>query len=268
MKKFLICMFLTGAFGCDNATKTDANTVTELPKVEDYDQTCQMDSDCAFVNPDQCVCGALNVGINKSDAEVFQSLVDKYECVEPPTDCHWDDVVATGVSCDAGMCKTYLIQPPKIEDFDQTCQVNSDCDLVDGDDPCGCGFLVGINVSDVDAYREQFDRVMCDTVAGDCELPEPFAPTCVQGKCEARYLQEVKASNFSTSCETVEDCMLIAEGEVCQPCACPNIAVNAADYALQISPAECGIGDNVACNNCPQPDLGCVDNVCVAVEPM
>lgn len=105
-------------------------------------------------------------------------------------------------------------------------------------------------------------------INSECEAEDTDGSVgvCVEGVCKSRGFFQVRAADFSISCEVPGDCKLISEGEICQPCPCPTLAVNAADYDSQVEPPECGY-ENIACNNCPMPDLDCFDNVCVTTEP-
>ena len=152
---------------------------------------------------------------------------------------------------------------PKVEDYNQACQVNSDCELVN-ENACGCGTCSqALNKGDLAAYTAAAART-CSDLPGDCStcLNEP---ACVQGKCQAREPRYISAEEFLTTCQTASDCLLIQEGDLCQPCPCPSIPVNAADYASKVSSPECGYS-GVVCNNCPQPPVDCVDNICIVVD--
>lgn len=157
---------------------------------------------------------------------------------------------------------------PKLEDYDQTCTVNSDCEIVNID-PCGCGTCTtAVNVSDEAAVRAAAAKVDCTDVAvdGECEICETV-PECIQGLCKGREPVVIRVEDYATNCETVADCKLIAPGEVYQPCACPAVPVNAADYDSKVgAPPECNF-EGTTCNNCEMPDLSCVENVCLATYP-
>jgi len=119
-----------------------------------------------------------------------------------------------------------------------------------------------------DATKPQSSKEVTCMYNSECtsEDTDGSVGVCVGGICKSRGLFEIRAADFSTTCDVPEDCKLIAEVEVCQPCVCPTVAVNAADYDLQVGSPECGY-ENVVCNNCAMPDVACVDNVCVTAEP-
>jgi hypothetical protein len=69
----------------------------------------------------------------------------------------------------------------KSDDFDQSCEVDSDCVVVDDIGFCCSCEEVAINRDALDDYEEAAN---CGTCEFDC--PQASSPACKQGMCEAR----------------------------------------------------------------------------------
>jgi hypothetical protein len=87
----------------------------------------------------------------------------------------------------------------KSDDFDQSCDVDSDCVVVNEIGfCCGCE-EVAINRDELESYEEAAN---CGTCGFDC--PSAASPVCNQGVCEAAP-DLLCAPGFDYACEN-EDC--------------------------------------------------------------
>jgi len=154
-----------------------------------------------------------------------------------------------------------------ISDYDQTCQFDTNCALV-SPAPCGCSCPnTGINTDDESAFNAAIAAITCAPDAPACAADcQELLPSCWESTCYARSPQVVTADDYDTSCETADDCMYIATGEVCSDCQCAATAVNRADYeANPPAPAECTPGPSV-CDCAAPPAIGCNNGVCGFAE--
>lgn len=152
-----------------------------------------------------------------------------------------------------------------ISDYDQTCEFDGDCVLVNPD-PCGCGCdYNGINTDDRRAYIDAIGQLGCST-GMVCNTACEELASCWQGICQPRLPQIVKAEDYDNSCETADDCMYVATGEVCESCQCPATPVNRADYeANPPAAAECTPGPSV-CDCASPPEIACNNGTCGFAE--
>ncbi len=92
------------------------------------------------------------------------------------TGLRWVALAASGLlallACDDGLLK--------VDDFDQSCDVNDDCVAVTDLGQCCTCSEAAINRADLAAYEAAID---CPVCASDC--PTVFAARCNEGTCEA-----------------------------------------------------------------------------------
>jgi hypothetical protein len=77
--------------------------------------------------------------------------------------------------------------------------------------------------------------------------------------------QTVQASEFSQACVESTDCLAIYEGNVCDPCKCPNAAIAkaaASDYAEKFRGAECPTTDVACAADCAEATPVCAQGTC------
>lgn len=155
-----------------------------------------------------------------------------------------------------------------LSNFDQTCEFDSNCVLVNPA-PCGCSCANdAINTSDEEAFTTAVNAITCDDENRPlCDVfCEETLPACWESTCYARTPQVISADDYDTSCEVAEDCIYIATGDVCSDCQCAATAVNRADYeANPPAPAECTPGPS-ACDCAAPPAIGCNNGVCGFAE--
>jgi hypothetical protein len=84
----------------------------------------------------------------------------------------------------------------------------------------------------------------------------------------------VVSSDYSQSCATADDCVAIATGPLCGPCApCPDAAISATDAQRELQDErdlylQCPLEAAAACGACGQVTLSCVAGLCqAAVQP-
>ncbi len=218
-----------------------------------------------------------------TDCELGTVCTDK-TCVTTACDfctadqvCLVTDIVPTG-SCSApecatnaecadrgGVCTFGLCGAPTtvdVSEFDQTCDNDTDCALVNPS-PCGCSCPeIGINTSAATLFDVAVAAITCTQPSPVCAPCEAKLPACWESTCRARSPQVVKAEDFDNSCVTAADCTTIWVGEICGPCQCPSEVVNLADYeANRPTSAECTPAP-VQCLCAQPPALACKNGVC------
>lgn len=151
-------------------------------------------------------------------------------------------------------------------DFDQSCELDADCELVWGGDVCGCGEICGdaIATSAVDEFVAAQQAITCSP-NGD---PQPCSgaacqaqlAVCSSGNCEAIVAVSVEASQFDQSCEIDDECVLIRTGQICVACDCSRGSINQNDFEAYLaatgepdcnpgpSPCDCIAPDQAFCN--------------------
>lgn len=151
-----------------------------------------------------------------------------------------------------------------ITQFDQTCNFDSDCVLVEPN-VCGCGSCLGtgLNKNDEAAFNAAREAIVC---SNPLECPAiacaETVPSCWEGKCQARQPYVVTADQYDDSCEAADDCIYIEIGDVCSDCRCAVTPVNRASYEENPPPAqECTPGPDL-CNCVTPPAIACIDGVC------
>lgn len=163
--------------------------------------------------------------------------------------------------------EVYCVPSTGIEagDFDQSCDFDSDCVLINEGDPCECHVCpdAAISAGAQTEYDNAIAAAMCPEIACPAiACADEFLPHCVDGSCDLRKAKYVSVDEFDTSCETPDDCKAVFEGEVCAICGCANAAINVADadaYDAQFD-VECNSG--AVCDACPRPEVDCVAGVC------
>jgi hypothetical protein len=78
---------------------------------------------------------------------------------------------------------------------------------------------------------------------------------------------QIRASDFTQSCQVASDCTPIYQGEVCTPCACPNAAIattqlDAYQSKLTQIRSTCGPLPAIACADCANATPLCAGNKC------
>lgn len=157
------------------------------------------------------------------------------------------------------------------DDYDQTCQWDSDCDLVRGGDVCGCGMIcpAAIASTALDEFNSDVEAVDCTNVTpGPCPgaACQQMIPVCSSGDCEAIPKLNVTPGQFDQTCDVAEDCMLINSGEICSACDCDRAAINVADadaYQDLVGDIDCNPGPNT-CNCEPPNEVVCDEGMCKA----
>lgn len=157
-----------------------------------------------------------------------------------------------------------------ISQFDQTCEWDTDCEVVD-EYFCGCSCQdAAINKSDMEAYRQATAAINCPppptppepTVS--CGACAQTIPACFEGVCIARQPFFIEPPNYDVQCEIDDDCVLIFEGELCSNCKCGGIAVNKESYEERTPvEAQCTPGPSV-CDCAAWSNVRCSDNICTA----
>ncbi len=79
---------------------------------------------------------------------------------------------------------------------------------------------------------------------------------------------DLKASDYSQSCDLASDCSPVYQGQVCAPCPCPNSAIAMKDLAkhqadFSARKSSCGLNPPVACAACQTSTATCENKKCV-----
>ena len=154
-----------------------------------------------------------------------------------------------------------------ISDYDQSCEFDSNCVLVNLE-PCGCSCASkAINTSDEAAYNTAVQAITCEEPGPLCDpFCEERLPACAESECYARTPQIITADDFDKSCESAEDCMFIATGEICSACQCATEPVNRVDYEAKRPGLSWCRPDSSLCS-CPNIlPIACNNSICGVSE--
>lgn len=80
---------------------------------------------------------------------------------------------------------------------------------------------------------------------------------------------EVRASDFSQSCSTDDDCVVIYEGAICNACGCANAAITRtaqSDYVAKRQAANCPTTDVECANDCITVLATCSNGKCAVTN--
>lgn len=164
--------------------------------------------------------------------------------------CESNEVCGTSVLC---------APRPNADDFNQSCELDADCALIDLSGPC-CTQCAdeAVHVDAVDDIETYLDRAICGLSAcDDAECVGTFVATCDDGTCVARQEPtNIVADDYDGSCSDPSDCTLINEGDPCECHVCADAAINADaidDYNDDVSATMC---DDVTC-----PAIGCGEEI-------
>jgi hypothetical protein len=149
--------------------------------------------------------------------------------------------------------------------YNQTCQVETDCMLILSGDPCGCGPCkdAAINISDQTKYQDDKAAGMCEEISCPAiGCGEEQLPHCNSGMCEVRVAKYTVGDDWDRSCSTAADCVGVFEGEVCEACQCANTAINIGDLEDYNAQFDVECSHNVACD-CAAPLIECNEGLCV-----
>jgi len=161
------------------------------------------------------------------------------------------------------------------DDYERSCETNDDCMLAIDWNVCSwcppCS-TKAINVSDRDEYERDLRRAerRCLSLSRCLRGCARVVPRCIDGVCgtaEPVILDDPESLN--RLCNVDEECVAVAPGDVCDPCACTTTAVNA-DISYTTFPliddlrnVECGTPSNASCAPCPEVVPYCSrDGVC------
>lgn len=168
-----------------------------VPKLDDYDRSCQADGDCRplFVGASTC-CDLTcpNGAVNAADAD--RAFSDSWRagscmlnevCKELPP-CAGDEAI-----CVAGQCE--IRQHPSVlslDDYDRSCTSVLDCDAVFFTEmPCGSPHCPNAAVRATEAGRVNGDvnNLLLRSSPQSCPIPPPRAPCtgrvlCVDNLCQ------------------------------------------------------------------------------------
>jgi len=116
---------------------------------------------------------------------------------------------------------------------------------VDADslDACASGLVAVADANSLFGSPSDAGDVACTTVQ-DCYKARSETETlfcCISGTCAYSAgtdilpctdanAQLIQASDYDQSCKSASDCVLVAEGNFCQPAGCPSAAINAGAY--------------------------------------
>lgn len=137
--------------------------------------------------------------------------------------------------------------------YDQSCNNDSNCALVNSGDPCGCHVCPdgSIAQSSLETYQNDIAAAMCGEVSCPAlGCAEDLLPHCNAGTCEVRTAKYVQAEQFDQTCSEDADCVAVFEGEVCAECQyCHNAAINVANQEAYQSEfdVECTSGSDCGC---------------------
>jgi hypothetical protein len=167
----------TGTGGMAGTTKVDAATCGII-RASDYDQSCNVDSDCAGVfSGNTCVdCPCPNATINKNAAAGYHPLIP---VGGPACECA---VSSMPPRCVGGVCTNAAPACGVIRasDYDQSCKSAQDCTTIfEGDtctSQCACPNAT-INKMALASYHPVF------VGTGVCNCGREAAPSCVSGVC-------------------------------------------------------------------------------------
>ena len=147
------------------------------------------------------------------------------------------------------------------EDYDQGCEFDNDCSLVQQGDKCACPTcdMGAVNHGVVEQYQSDWAAIMCRM--GEHELcpanacAEQLASCTESGKCYARVPTYIDGAKYPKMCQQPSDCHFIYTGEVCSSCKCGTAAVNHEgydQYMEEIAGIDCTPSQNVC--DCAAPE--------------
>jgi hypothetical protein len=154
-------------------------------------------------------------------------------------------------------------------DYDQSCDFDSHCTLVQQGDKCACPTCDtgAVSSSEAEHYQSDWESIMCPPgepgVCPAIACAEQLATCTESGKCYAREPTYIDAANYPKTCEQPSDCHVIFTGEVCSSCQCATAAVNRdgyEQYREDVESVDCSPGPNV-CDCAPQLEVTCLVDV-------
>jgi hypothetical protein len=154
-------------------------------------------------------------------------------------------------------------------DYDQSCDFDGNCSLVQQGDKCACptcnAGAVSSNVAE--KYQSDWEMITCPpgepVVCPEIACAEQLATCTESGKCYARPPLYIDGANYPTTCEQPSDCHAIFTGEVCSSCQCAIAAVNREGYEQyreDVESVDCSPGPSV-CDCAPQGEVTCLIDV-------
>lgn len=157
------------------------------------------------------------------------------------------------------------------DDFDRTCQWDSECVLAKGGDVCGCRDICpkSIASSALGDFEDAVDAIDCTgtepigCVTVECE--ERIA-VCSLGVCTSVAAVRIEPQDYDQSCESNEDCVLITPGQICSDCVCEAAGINKSsepDYLEDLMGITCTPGPQ-ACDCIAPSEVSCIEGMCQA----
>jgi hypothetical protein len=153
-------------------------------------------------------------------------------------------------------------------DYEQSCDFDDNCSLVQQGDKCACPTCNtgAVSSSVAEQYQSDWEMIMCppgEPVCPEVACAEQLATCTESGKCYARPPLYIDGANYPTTCEQPSDCHAIFTGEVCSSCQCAIAAVNRDgydQYREDVESVDCSPGPSV-CDCAPQGEVTCLIDV-------
>ncbi|HEX3594078.1 MAG TPA: hypothetical protein VHU80_03220 [Polyangiaceae bacterium] len=136
------------------------------------------------------------------------------------------------------------------QDYDQTCNVDTDCVLVvessDVCTSCACDNAAIAKSAD-QKWNDDRTAFDCPPIACPAVACPAMIASCAKGMCVARKPLVIASANYDQSCAMDADCRTLPLGEVCEPCHCKVGPVSNDGYAqymkdksnVDCTPATC-----------------------------
>jgi hypothetical protein len=162
---------------------TDAGSCVNVD-LSTYDQSCNQDSDCVYVQSGevcsgQCGCG--NSVVNADGEARYQQAtasIDWADCMcpaQPTPQC-------VGHRCTSGSSVKGSCVNVDLSTYDQTCKVDSDCIDVTSGQICTGGCACGGSAINVDG-EARYEAAVASVQTLACPCPADGVPRCIQNRC-------------------------------------------------------------------------------------
>lgn len=166
----------------ENTNNTGTNNTNTLRvNMENFDQTCDFDSDCELVLPNVCGCDCNYAGINADDLDEYSSVSDAIEC--PPGDACGPCLPNVVPACHQGQCISREPFEIRAENYEVSCEQNSDCMVIHSGDICESCVCGGIAVN-VDSYNANpAPEAQCTPAPSPCACVKYETARCDNNIC-------------------------------------------------------------------------------------
>jgi hypothetical protein len=165
-----------------NTNNSNTNNSELRVNMANFDQTCEFDGDCELVLPNVCGCDCSYTGINVNDLEEFSSVADAIEC--PTTNDACGPCLPNVVpACHQGQCVSREPFEIRAENYDVSCEQNSDCMVIYAGEICQACQCGGIAVNVTSYNANPAPEALCTPGPATCDCLQYQNARCDNNIC-------------------------------------------------------------------------------------